>query len=112
MIYLISQQFLLCFLCLAVGVVIGWILWGLAARQHALNKKELIQQNKTVLTLQEQAQKDRRRLQDLEAEADAARKLAAKKESSVSQLIADKGSLLADVKSLQKELAAFKQRME
>ena len=87
----------------------GWILWGLAARQHVADRKELAQQNKIVLTLQEQAQKDRRRLQDLEAEADAARKLAAKKESSVSQLIADKGSLLADVKSLQRELAALKQ---
>jgi uncharacterized membrane-anchored protein YhcB (DUF1043 family) len=109
MIYLISQQFLLCLICLLIGVGIGWILWGLAARQHAGSKKELAQQNKALLSLQEQAQKDRRRLQDLEAEADSARKLAAKKESSVSQLIADKGSLLADVKSLQKELTALRE---
>ncbi len=112
MIYLISQQFLLCFICLLIGVAIGWILWGLAARQHAVSKKELVQQNKALLGLQEQAQKDRRRMHDLEVEADASRKLAAKKESSVSQLIADKGSLLADVRNLQKELAALRQSPE
>jgi hypothetical protein len=108
MIYLISQQLLLCFVCMLVGVATGWLLWGLRARQHAQDRKELARQNKVVLGLQEQAQKDRRRMQDLETEADASRKLAAKKESSVSQLIADKGSLLADVKSLQKELIALK----
>jgi hypothetical protein len=110
MIYLITQQFLLCFICLILGVVMGWILWGLGARHHAQERKELARQNKAVLGLQEQAQKDRRRLQELEAEADASRKLAAKKEASVSQLIADKGSLLADVKSLEKKLAALQER--
>lgn len=112
MIYLITQQFLLCFICLLIGVGMGWVLWGLRARQHAQDRKELAEQHKVVLGLQEQAQRDRRRMHDLEVEADASRKLAAKKESSVSQLIADKGSLLADVKMLQKEVAALKAEKE
>ncbi len=108
MLYLITQQFLLCLTCLLIGVSMGWVLWGVGSRQHAADRKELAQQHKLSLGLQEQAQRDRRRMADLEAEADAARKLAAKKESSVSQLIADKGSLLADVKTLQKQLAALR----
>lgn len=108
MFYLISQQLLICILFLALGVFIAWLIWGPRARAHAQDRAELAAQNQIMLGLQEQIQRDKRRLVELETEAEAAKKLAAKKEASVSQLIADKGSLLADVRSLEKEIAKLK----
>lgn len=108
MFYLISQQLLICVLCLLLGLFTGWLLWGLRARSHAQDRAELAEQHKILLGLQEQIQRDKRRMTELETEADAAKKLAAKKEASVSQLIADKGSLLADVRNLEKEIAKLK----
>ena len=110
MIYLILQQLLLCATCLMLGILSGWLLWGLQARQRSQHRAELARQSTVVLSLQEQAQKDKRKLAELETIADEARKFAAKKESSVTQLIADKGSLLADVRNLEKEIARLKSK--
>ena len=108
MIYLLTQQLLICAACLVLGIFTGWLLWGIRARQHSQDRAELAKQSKLMLALQDQSQKDKRRLSELETLADDARKLAAKKEASVSQLIADKGSLLADVRTLEKEIARLK----
>jgi hypothetical protein len=108
MFYLIAQLLLVCLVCLFLGLVIGYILWGTRARQRSQERAELAEQHRIILGLQEQQVKDKRRMTELEASTEAAQKLAAKKEASVSQLIADKGSLLADVRTLEKEIAKLK----
>lgn len=108
MLYLISQQLLICVFCLLIGIFVGYLLWGLRARALRHDRVELAEQHRLSLSLQEQLQKNQRRMAELESEADTARKFAAKKESSVTQLIADKGSLLADVKLLEREVARLK----
>lgn len=108
MIYLILQQLIIVLLFIALGIFTGWVLWGTRARAHAQDRAELAAQHKIMIGLQDQIQQDKRRITELEIDADSARKLAAKKESSVSQLIADKGSLLADVRTLEKEIAKLK----
>ena len=110
MIYLLMQQLLLCAICLGLGLLCGWLLWGLQARQRYQNRAELANQNRVVLSLQEQAQKDKRKIAELEMIAEDAQKFASKKEASLTQLIADKGSLLADVRNLEKEIARLKSK--
>lgn len=108
MFYLISQQLVVCLFCLFIGLFMGYILWGLRAKSLKQDRAELAELHRLTLSLQEQLQKNQRRMAELESEADTARKFAAKKESSVTQLIADKGSLLADVRMLEKEVARLK----
>ena len=110
MIYLLMQQLLLCAICLGLGLLCGWLLWGQQARQRYQHRAELAKQNRVVLSLQEQAQKDRRKISELEMVAEDAQKFATKKEASLTQLIADKGSLLADVRNLEKEIARLKSK--
>lgn len=110
MIYLLMQQLLLCAICLGLGILCGWLLWGLQARQRHHNRAELATQNRVVLSLQEQAQREKRRISELEMIAAEAQKFADKKEASLTQLIADKGSLLADVRNLEKEIARLKSK--